>query len=220
VTDRRRLTQGQRESLRFYRGRLARKAAKLNRPMPVPDYLLPLIAGRSEVMIADLAAGPFPLVGTGSNGTRVRVVASDLLAPEFAAMLAEAGITPLLPVERQDMEALTYPDGAFDVVHCVNALDHTPNPLRALREMVRVCKPGGWVYFRCYPDCGVEHSYHGLHMWNVSMAGPADARVWSPDASFLVSAVLPGCLVEFRPEAPYTVHDVIVATWQKGAGDV
>jgi ubiquinone/menaquinone biosynthesis C-methylase UbiE len=35
-------------------------------------------------------------------------------------------------------------DQTFDVVHGHQVLQHLPDPVRALQEMKRVCKPGGW----------------------------------------------------------------------------
>ncbi len=50
-------------------------------------------------------------------------------------------------VEVQDMEKLTYPDNTFDLVVCVNALDHTQNAMVAIDEMIRVSKK--WVHIDC-----------------------------------------------------------------------
>ena len=44
-----------------------------------------------------------------------------------------------------DAELLPYPNQVFDVVSCLEALMHFPHPDVALREMVRVTKPGGVV---------------------------------------------------------------------------
>jgi ubiquinone/menaquinone biosynthesis C-methylase UbiE len=44
---------------------------------------------------------------------------------------------------RMDAEALTLPDASFDVVLCGLGLMYMPNPEQALREMLRVLRPGG-----------------------------------------------------------------------------
>ena len=46
------------------------------------------------------------------------------------------------------MHALDLPDGEFDVVHAHQVLQHLTDPVAALREMARVCRPGGLVAVR------------------------------------------------------------------------
>jgi SAM-dependent methyltransferase len=48
----------------------------------------------------------------------------------------------------QDAHALTFADGSFDVVHAHQVLQHVADPVRALREMARVARPGGIVAAR------------------------------------------------------------------------
>lgn len=47
-----------------------------------------------------------------------------------------------------DVYALDHPAGAFDVVHAHQVLQHLTDPVAALREMLRVCRPGGVVAAR------------------------------------------------------------------------
>ncbi|WP_131742027.1 methyltransferase domain-containing protein [Actinomadura roseirufa] len=47
-----------------------------------------------------------------------------------------------------DVAALDFEDGAFDVVHAHQVLQHVPDPVGALREMRRVVRPGGIVAVR------------------------------------------------------------------------
>jgi len=47
-----------------------------------------------------------------------------------------------------DVYSLGYPDGAFDVVHAHQVLQHLSDPIAALREMRRVTRPGGLVAAR------------------------------------------------------------------------
>ena len=42
-----------------------------------------------------------------------------------------------------DVHALPFSDGEFDAVLCTEVLEHTLDPVQAIREMMRVLKPGG-----------------------------------------------------------------------------
>ncbi|MFF3644101.1 class I SAM-dependent methyltransferase [Streptomyces sp. NPDC002564] len=47
-----------------------------------------------------------------------------------------------------DVHDLDFPDDSFDVVHAHQVLQHVGDPVQALREMRRVCRPGGLVAVR------------------------------------------------------------------------
>jgi 2-polyprenyl-3-methyl-5-hydroxy-6-metoxy-1,4-benzoquinol methylase len=47
-----------------------------------------------------------------------------------------------------DVYALEAADGSFDVVHAHQVLQHLTDPVAALQEMARVCRPGGVVAVR------------------------------------------------------------------------
>ena len=47
-----------------------------------------------------------------------------------------------------DVHALDFPDETFDVVHAHQVLQHVADPVRALAEMGRVCRPEGIVAAR------------------------------------------------------------------------
>src|SRR5262249_12708799 len=47
-----------------------------------------------------------------------------------------------------DVYALDFDDGCFDLVHAHQVLQHLTDPVAALREMGRVCRPGGLVAAR------------------------------------------------------------------------
>jgi SAM-dependent methyltransferase len=49
-----------------------------------------------------------------------------------------------------NLESLPFASNTFDVVMSRGVIQHTTNPARALQELVRVCRPGGLLYFYTY----------------------------------------------------------------------
>jgi SAM-dependent methyltransferase len=134
-------THGHHESvLRSHRWRTAaNSAAYLIGSLRPGQTLLDVGCGPGTIT-ADLAE----LVAPG------RVTAVDA-APEVLAdarlALAGRGVTNV-DVAVADVHALDFPDDTFDVVHAHQVLQHVTDPVRALREMRRVCRPGGLVAAR------------------------------------------------------------------------
>jgi SAM-dependent methyltransferase len=62
--------------------------------------------------------------------------------------------------EHQDIQALTYADGAFDAVLCIEVLEHVADPFKAAAEIVRVLKPGGRLLVTA-PFLGAFHGKGG-----------------------------------------------------------
>ena len=55
-----------------------------------------------------------------------------------------------IDLRQGDVEHLDYPDDTFDLVYSWGVIHHTPDPFRALSEIVRVTKPGGEVKVMIY----------------------------------------------------------------------
>lgn len=56
-----------------------------------------------------------------------------------------ADLRSRLACVRTDITALSFADESFDVVICNHVLEHVPDDRCAMREIVRVLKPGGWA---------------------------------------------------------------------------
>jgi SAM-dependent methyltransferase len=52
--------------------------------------------------------------------------------------------------------------GSFDVVFCVDVVEHLPNPERFIADFHRLLKPGGWFLLSFGPPW---YHAHGKHMW-------------------------------------------------------
>jgi len=48
-----------------------------------------------------------------------------------------------LKIEKADMQHLKYPEHSFDKVVCISSIEHVPNDIESIKEMMRVLKPGG-----------------------------------------------------------------------------
>lgn len=169
----------------FYRVKFKSKLAKFNYPSELPGYFESMIGGKKEVTIAELGAGPICTIGNSWKDVKVKIYASDILQDEFAPWWERYNAIPIISVEYQDMEHLTYPDEFFDIVHCVNAIDHTRDARQALKEILRVCKPGGWIYLRHYSN--QRKRYRGMHEWNIDIID-GECTFSGPKEKFLLSA--------------------------------
>ena len=142
---------------------------KYNKTLPLVSHLVDLVGDKKEVKILDVGSGPYPITGQLLDGVDVSIVWCD--RKDFSEGWKRAKYTPAFPIEFQDMELLTYPDESFDIVNCVNALDHTKGISKALSEMERVCKVGGYIYI----DCSLNQLDTGhRHYWNAKEDGTFD----------------------------------------------
>jgi SAM-dependent methyltransferase len=134
-------THGHHQSvLRSHRWRTAENSA---------GYLLPEL--RPGQRLLDIGCGPGTI--TADLAERVapgRVTGLDAAAGVLGTARATAAERGLDTVEFTvgDAAALDFEDDSFDVVHAHQVLQHLGDPVRALREMRRVCRPGGTVAVR------------------------------------------------------------------------
>lgn len=52
-----------------------------------------------------------------------------------------------LNLQKMDATNLEFPDDSFDRIFAAYFISTVPDPVRAVREMKRVCKPGGYIVF-------------------------------------------------------------------------
>lgn len=206
---------GKKKTIGFYRKKLPWKEKEFNRVFPLYDYFAPMIQNKKKVKIAEIGCGMFCTIGSTWKNVKVEVFPSDALADEFNTILKDSGVTPLFPVDKQNMESFTYPDNFFDIVHCVNALDHTVNPVKALSEMYRILKPGGWIYLRHFVNVGESENYVGLHLWNINLDEKNNLIIWNKEKMYPINEYFPGFKSIKKTELDYETDDMIVSTLEK-----
>jgi SAM-dependent methyltransferase len=109
--------------------------------------------GRRRVIRAELDRLPLPAgarvldAGCGSGRTLVELVdygeVSGIELNTDAAKLASDRGLGEVHVGR--LEELPWDDGTFDLITCLDVIEHVPDDITALRELRRVGRPGGWL---------------------------------------------------------------------------
>ncbi|MFI5690544.1 class I SAM-dependent methyltransferase [Kribbella sp. NPDC051586] len=141
---------------------------------------------RPGMSLLDVGAGPGTITADLARlvepGRTTALEASDSALDITRATFAELDLDVEFVVG--DVHALELPDDTYDVVHAHQVLQHVADPVQALREMRRVCKPGGIVAVR-------DSDYHGfiwypelpeLDEWMALYQRMARANSGEPDA--------------------------------------
>ena len=109
--------------------------------------------GRRRVIRAELDRLPLPSAarvldaGCGSGRTLQELVDyGDVSGIELNTEAAElARGRALGDVEVGRLEELPWEDATFDLITCLDVIEHVPDDTAALAELLRVCRPGGWL---------------------------------------------------------------------------
>lgn len=168
-------THGHHESvLRSHRWRTVENSAA---------YLAPRLVPGTRVL--DVGCGPGTItVDIARRVAPGRVIGIDASADVIAQATRDAAGVDNVEFATGDVYTLDFPDDSFDVVHAHQVLQHLPDPVGALREMRRVCKPDGVVAardsdysaFTWYPRSPT------LDAWLTLYANIARANRGEPDA--------------------------------------
>jgi SAM-dependent methyltransferase len=110
--------------------------------------------GRRRVIRAELDRLALPAgarildAGCGSGRTLVELAhyGGEVCGIELNSDAAElARARGLGDVEVGRLEELPWEDGAFDLITCLDVIEHVPDDVTALVELRRVVAPGGWL---------------------------------------------------------------------------
>lgn len=96
--------------------------------------------------VLDIATGPGYIAEAFAGAARevVGVDLTDAMLAIARERTRERGVSNV-SFRAADAQNLPFENEAFDVVVCRLALHHLQKPLEVLREMARVCRPGGTV---------------------------------------------------------------------------
>lgn len=143
-------------------------AAQASVIWPQEQRLLARYALPSSARIADVGCGSGEISARLAGAySHAQVVGIDILDSWVRyARAAHAALAPRLTFARGDAFALDFADGEFDLVVCRHTTQAVPDVEDLLRELVRICKPGGWLHV-------LSEDYGMLHMQS-----PGADRLW------------------------------------------
>lgn len=126
-------------------------------------HLVPRLTPEDELL--DIGCGPGTLTcDLAERVRRVTAVEPTEEALDLCRAEAERRGVSTIDFVVADVHDLSFDDNSFDVVHAHQVLQHVADPVLALTQMRRVCRPGGTVSVR-------ESDYHGF--------------VWYPESASL-----------------------------------
>jgi 2-polyprenyl-6-hydroxyphenyl methylase/3-demethylubiquinone-9 3-methyltransferase len=107
------------------------------------------LAGLSGKTVLDIGCGGGILSDSmARKGAQVTGIDLSVKALRVAQLHALEASTPNVSYREVSAEALAHEQPAsFDVVTCMEMLEHVPDPASVVRACSTLVKPGGWVFF-------------------------------------------------------------------------
>ena len=116
--------------------------------------------------------------GTG-YGVELSALAIKILRGKKQKLIAQSDANRTMP----------FKNNVFDTVTCLDVLEHIENDMDLIKEMVRICKPGG-IIFITVPAMGFLWSYHdkALHHKRRYTKRPLVNKIIELDAELVKSS--------------------------------
>lgn len=104
--------------------------------------------GRSLLDVACGSGGPALRIAAKTGCSLVGVDLHEQAVTTAKALASERGLAEIVEFRVADGAGpLPFPDGRFDAIVCIDAINHLPDRPRVISEWARILKPGGRLLF-------------------------------------------------------------------------
>jgi len=146
------------------------------------------ILGVGSGMSSDIGIKSWP-------DAHVTLFLTDALADSYQKLYRKHNMyppQPVIPLMGEDLGSLFEPN-SFDLTVSINALDHSHEPLEAMKNMVKLTRPCRWAVVELYENEAMLEKGMGMHQWNFDKAEDGSARLrWykAQEKPFNISAIM------------------------------
>ena len=116
---------------------------------PRPNRRCPICNSNHRQRLAWLFLGKYSNLHDGSPKRMLHVAPEPRLSERFRRIESldylSCDLEPGVAMAQVDITEMQFPDDSFDVIYCSHVLEHIPQDRKAMAEMYRVLRKGGWA---------------------------------------------------------------------------
>lgn len=133
----------------------------------IQDFLKPYINNPTS-KILDVGAGIVTTLGATINNITLDITAIDILADEYNSLLETYHLDFPNRTIKGTFEGIVdqFGENSFDFIYARNSLDQCLRPIHALWNMIRACKPDGYIFVQVDENSATKSGYGGLTLWD------------------------------------------------------
>lgn len=132
----------------------------------IQDFVKPYVTPSSKIL--DIGAGIVTSLGTNIGRSTLDITAVDVLADGYNELLETYNLAFPIKTLQGTFEKIVdqFGENVFDFVYSNNSLDQCVRPIHALWNMIRACKPNGYIFIKVYENEATRNNYKGLCQWD------------------------------------------------------
>ena len=156
---------------------------------------------QKELKLLDVGAGPITRLGYHWKDRRIHIEAVDVNGNLYQELFKKYQITPPVVTKNSEAEKIheLYEPETFDFAFSRNALDHCYDPIKAIKNMVKLIKPQGYVVLLHRRNEGLSQGYRGAHLWNFDVE-QNEVVVYNPANKYKLGEELSDVKIQYKIE--------------------